>query len=140
MIAEKHSFRKGFQVIKDRLTYGRKALVRTRKRERTHGRDIIWPLLSMPAPELVEENWPGSASVIAVRSKGQPNGKFTDDPRWYFVKSLCTSAKALPSMCVIAGALRTPGIGLATPDRENTLTATARSMTFRSWPRSGAWP
>jgi hypothetical protein len=36
----KHSRYKGFQVIKDRLTYGRKAPLQTSKRERKHGRDL----------------------------------------------------------------------------------------------------
>ena len=94
MIAVKHSRRKGFQVIKDRLTYGGKAPLRTSKRERSHGRDITWTLLGMPAPEWVEENWPGSATVIAVRSKGKRNGKFIDETR-YYVTSLRTSAEAL---------------------------------------------
>ena len=71
----KHSRHKGFQVIKDRLTYGRKAPLQTSKRERKHGRDITWTLRAMPAPEWVVENWPGSATVIAVRGKGIRDGK-----------------------------------------------------------------
>ena len=94
MIAVKHSRRKGFQVIKDRLTYGRKAPLRTSKRERSHGRDITWTLLGMPAPEWVEENWPGSATVIAVRRKGRRNGKSIGKTR-YTLTSLRTSAEAL---------------------------------------------
>jgi len=90
----KHSRRKGFQIIKDRLTYGRKASLHTSKRERSHGRDITWTLLGMPAPEWVVENWPGSATVIAVRSKGRRNGKSIDETR-YYVTSLRTSAAAL---------------------------------------------
>jgi hypothetical protein len=40
MIAVKHSRHKGFQVIKDRLTYGRRAQLQASKHERKHGRDI----------------------------------------------------------------------------------------------------
>jgi hypothetical protein len=49
----------------------------------------------VPAPEWVEENWPGSARVIAVRSKGKRNGKFIGETR-DSVTSLRTSAEALP--------------------------------------------
>jgi predicted transposase YbfD/YdcC len=90
----KHSRRKGFQIIKDRLTYGRKALLHTSKRARSHGRDITRPLLGMPAPEWVVENWPGSAAVIAMRSKGRRHGQSIDETR-YSVTSLRTSAAAL---------------------------------------------
>ena len=90
----KHSRHKGFQVIKARLTYGRKAPLQASKRERKHGRDITWTLRAMPAPEWVVENWPGSATVIAVRGKGIRDGKPTDETR-YYVTSLRTSAKAL---------------------------------------------
>jgi predicted transposase YbfD/YdcC len=90
----KHSRRKGLQVIKDRLTYGRKAPLHTSKRERGHGRDITWTLRGMPAPEWVVENWPGSATVIAVRSKGRRGGKPIDETR-YYVTSLRTGAEAL---------------------------------------------
>ncbi len=90
----KHSRRKGFQIIKDRLTYGGKAPLHTSMRERRHGRDITWTLQGMPAPEWVVENWPGSATVIAVRSKGRRKGKSIDETR-YYVTSLRTSAEAL---------------------------------------------
>ena len=83
MIAVKHSRRKGFQVITDRLTYGRKAPLQASRRERGHGRDITWTLRGMPAPEWVVENWPGSATVIAVRSKGIRDGKRIDETRYY---------------------------------------------------------
>jgi predicted transposase YbfD/YdcC len=75
----KHSRRRGFQIIKDRLIYGRKASLHTSKRERSHGRDITWTLLGMPAPEWVVENWAG---------------KSIDKTR-YYVTSLRTSAAAL---------------------------------------------
>jgi hypothetical protein len=40
IIAVKHSLHKGFQVIKDRLIYGRKAMLQASKRELKQGRDI----------------------------------------------------------------------------------------------------
>ncbi len=85
---------KGFRVIKDRLTGGRRVPLTTNMREVDHGRDITWTLRGMPAPEWVVENWPGSATVIAVRSKGTRDGKPTDETR-YYVSSLRTNAKAL---------------------------------------------
>jgi hypothetical protein len=94
LIAVKHSRRKGFQVIKDRLTYGRRAPLQTSKREIDHGRDITWTLRGMPAPDWVVENWPDSATVIAVRSKGIRDGKPVDETR-YYVTSLRTGARAL---------------------------------------------
>ena len=48
----------------------------------------------MAAPEWVEENWPGSATILAVRCKGRRDGKPTDETR-YTVTSLRTSAKGL---------------------------------------------
>ncbi len=71
-----------------------KSSLHTSKGERSHGRDITWTLLGMPAPEWVVENWPGSATVIAVRSKGKRNGKSIDETRDY-ITSLRTSAAAL---------------------------------------------
>jgi hypothetical protein len=90
-------------VIKDRLTYGRKAPLQASKRERKHRQDITWTLRAMPAPEWVVENWPGSATVIAVRGKGIHDGKPTDETRYYVFAertyrcdtSLRTSANAL---------------------------------------------
>ncbi|MCP9889433.1 ISAs1 family transposase [Cyanobium sp. ATX 6A2] len=93
MIAVKHSRRKGFRLIRDRLTYGRRIPWRTSKREIKRGRDITWTLRAMPAPEWVEQ-WPGSATIIAVRSHGIRGGKPTDETR-YYVSSLRTGAKAL---------------------------------------------
>ena len=58
------------------------------------GRDITWTLRAMPAPEWVVEQWPGSATIIAVRSHGIRDGKPTDETR-YYVSSLRTGAKAL---------------------------------------------
>ena len=48
----------------------------------------------MPAPAWVVENWPGSAKVIAVRTKGLRDGKPTDETR-YYVATLRTNARAL---------------------------------------------
>ena len=83
MIAVKHSHHKGFQLIKDRLTYGRKAPLQASKREGKHSRDITWTLRAIPAPEWVVENWPGSSTVIAVRGKGSRDGKPPDETRYY---------------------------------------------------------
>ena len=58
------------------------------------GRDITWTLRAMPAPEWVVEQWPGSATIIAVRSHGIRDAKPTDETR-YYVSSLRTGAKAL---------------------------------------------
>jgi predicted transposase YbfD/YdcC len=58
------------------------------------GRDITWTLRAMPAPEWVAEQWPGSATIIAVRSHGIREGKPQDETR-YYVSSLRTGAKAL---------------------------------------------
>ena len=48
----------------------------------------------MPAPEWVVEQWPGSATINAVRSHGIREGKPQDETR-YNVTSLRTVAKAL---------------------------------------------
>ena len=40
------------------------------------------------------EQWPGSATIIAVRSQGIRDGRPTDESR-YYVSSLRTVAKAL---------------------------------------------
>ena len=90
----KHSRRKGFQVICDRLTYGRKAPWQASKRERKRGRDLTWTLRGLPAPAWVMENWPGSATILAVRCKGTRDGKPVDEIL-YYVSSLRTGAKAL---------------------------------------------
>jgi hypothetical protein len=81
-------------LIRNRLTYGRRIPWRTSKREIKRGRDITWDLLAMPAPEWVMEQWPGSATIIAVRSHGILDGKPQDETR-YDVSSLRTGAKAL---------------------------------------------
>jgi len=45
-------------------------------------------------PEWVVENWPGSATILAVRCKGKRDGKRIDETH-YNVTSLGTTAKAL---------------------------------------------
>jgi predicted transposase YbfD/YdcC len=94
LIAVKHSRRRGFRLIRDRLSYGRRIPRRTSRREVKRGRDITWILRAMSAPEWVVEQWPGSATIIAVRSHGIRDGKPTDETR-YYVSSLRTGAKAL---------------------------------------------
>jgi hypothetical protein len=58
------------------------------------GRDITWTLRALPAPEWVVEQWPGSATIIAVRSHGIRDGKPSDETR-YYVSSVRTGAQAL---------------------------------------------
>jgi predicted transposase YbfD/YdcC len=48
----------------------------------------------MPAPEWVMEQWPGSATIIAVRTHGTREGKAQDETR-YYVSSLRTGAKPM---------------------------------------------
>jgi Transposase len=81
-------------LIRDRLTYGRRIPWRTTKREIKRGRDITWTLRAMPAPEWVMEQWPGSATIIAVRTHGNREGKPQDETR-YYVSSLRTGAKGM---------------------------------------------
>jgi hypothetical protein len=81
-------------LIRDRFTYGRQIPWRSSTREVKRGRDITWSLRAMPPPQWVVEQWPGSATTIAVRSHGIRDGKPTDETR-YYVSSLRTSAKAL---------------------------------------------
>jgi hypothetical protein len=81
LIAVKHSGRKGSQVIKDRLTCGHNTPRQANKRERKSGRYLTWTLRRMPAPAWVMENWPGSATMLAVRCKGIREGKPVDETR-----------------------------------------------------------
>ena len=81
-------------MIRDRITYGRRIPWRTTKREIKRGRDITWTLRAMPAPEWVMEQWPGSATIIPVRTHGTREGKPQDETR-YYVSSLRTGAKAM---------------------------------------------
>jgi hypothetical protein len=62
-------------MIRDRLTYSRRIPWRSSKREIKRGSDITWELRAMPALEWVMEQWPGSATSIAVRSHGMCEGK-----------------------------------------------------------------
>ena len=39
----------------------------------------------MSAPEWVVENWPGSATILAVRCKGVREGKPVDETRYYVI-------------------------------------------------------
>ena len=48
----------------------------------------------MPAPEWVVEQWPGSATIISVRSHGIREDKPQDETR-YCVSSVRTGAKTL---------------------------------------------
>ena len=81
-------------MIADRLTYGRRVPFQASRRERRRGRDLTWTLRGMPAPPWVIENWPGSATILAVRCKGIREGNPVDDTR-YYVTSLSTAATAL---------------------------------------------
>lgn len=81
LIAVKQSRRKGFQLIRDRRTDGRRVAWRASRDELDHGRDITWTLRAMPAPEWVVEQWPGSATIIAVRSQGVRAGTSVDETR-----------------------------------------------------------
>ena len=83
-----------FQVIHHRLTYGRKARWQASGREKKRGRDLTWTLRGMPEPDWVMENWPGSATILAVRCKGSRHGKAVNETR-YYVTSLRTTATAL---------------------------------------------
>ena len=67
MIAVKHSRRKRFQMIRDRLTYGRRTPLQASRRQVGHGRSITWTLRGMPAAERVVEHWPGGSTVMAAR-------------------------------------------------------------------------
>ncbi len=83
MIAVKHGRRKGFRLIRDRLTLSRKLPWETSHHEVGHGRGITWTLRAMPAPAWVSDQWPGSAMIIAVRSQGVRDGQPVDETRYY---------------------------------------------------------
>ncbi len=97
LIAVKHGRRKGVRLIRDRLTYSRKVLWEVSHHEVDHGRDIFWTLRAMPAPDWVIEQWPGCATIIAVRSQGTRDGRPVDETL-YYVTTLQTSANALLSV------------------------------------------
>lgn len=90
----KHSRCKLSQVIKDRLTYGRRTPWQASNRECKSGPDLTWTLWSMPAPEWVVEQVQASATIRAVRCKGARDGKSVNETR-YTVSNLRTSAKGL---------------------------------------------
>ncbi len=126
-------------MISDRLTYGRKAPWQATRRERKRGRDLTWTLRGMPAPEWCVENWPGSATILAVRSKGIREGKAVDEIR-YDVTSLRTSAQALLQHVRDRWSIENSWHCPAIRSSVRTPTATAKSTASRSWPRCGAWP
>lgn len=94
LIAIKGSRRKAFQLIRDRLTYGKRVPFLASATERGHGRESTWTLRTMEAPEWIKEIWPGSALIIAVRSVGKREGRPIEETR-YYVTSLHTTANAL---------------------------------------------
>ena len=94
MIAIKGSRQKAFQLIRDRLTYGKRLPLQASASERGHGRESTWTLQAMEAPEGIKEIWPGSALIMAVRSIGTREGRPSEEIR-YDVTSLSTTAKAL---------------------------------------------
>ena len=49
----------------------------------------------MPSPAWVMENWPGSATILAVRCKGIREGKSVDVVTHYYVSGLRTGTGAL---------------------------------------------
>ena len=82
------------QVICDRLIYGRKPPWQASSRDRKHGRNLRWPLKGMLMPPRVVENWPCSATILAVSCKGTRDGMPVHETR-YYVTSLKTTAKVL---------------------------------------------
>ena len=92
MIAIKGSRRKAFQLIRDRLTYGKRVPFQASASERGHGRESTWTLRAVEAPTTIKEIWPGSALIISVRSAGTREGRAINETR-YYVTSLRTTAK-----------------------------------------------
>ena len=68
MIAIKGSRRKAFQLIRDRLTYGKRQPFEASASERGHGRTSTGTLRAMEAPTTIKEIWPSSALIMAVRA------------------------------------------------------------------------
>ena len=58
------------------------------------GRDFTGTLRAVPAPEWVVERWPGSSTIIAVRSHGIRDGELKNETH-YDVTRLRTGTKAL---------------------------------------------
>jgi predicted transposase YbfD/YdcC len=94
LIAIKGSRRKAFQLIRDRLTYGKRVPFQASASERGHGRESTWTLRAVEAPTMIKEIWPGSALIISVKSAGTREGRAINETR-YYVTSLRTTAKAL---------------------------------------------
>jgi hypothetical protein len=138
LIAVKHSRRRGFRLIRDRLTYGRRIPWRTSGREVKRGRDISWTLRAMPAPEWVMEQWPGSATIIAVRSQGIRDGKPTDETR-YYVWRLRTGAQALLRHVRNRWSIENSWHWVRDVALREDATPIGRTTASRSWPRSAAW-
>ena len=90
----KHSRRKGFQIIKDRLTYGRRVPLKTSRREVDHGRDITWTLRAKQAPEHIREAWSGTSWIVEMAAVGTRDGK-TFRQTHCFLTSLRTTPEAL---------------------------------------------
>lgn len=80
--------------IRDRLTYGRRIPWRTNMQEIKRGRDITLDFRAMPPPEWVVEQWPGIATIIAVRSHCMREGRPQDETR-YYVSCLRTGVQVL---------------------------------------------
>jgi hypothetical protein len=88
------------------------------KRERKRGRDLRWTLRGMPAPEWVAENWPASATILAVRCKGVREGEPIENSwHWPGVTQLKEDAHHYrePNGLRIQATLRSLAIGLANP-------------------------
>jgi predicted transposase YbfD/YdcC len=94
LIAIKGSRRRAFQLIRDRLTYGKRVPFQASASERGHGRESTWTLRAVEAPTTIKEIWPGSALIISVRSAGTREGRAINETR-YYVTSLRTTEKAL---------------------------------------------
>ncbi|MFN9695352.1 MAG: ISAs1 family transposase [Synechococcaceae cyanobacterium] len=102
-MAIKGSRRKAFQLIRDRLTYGKRQPFQARVSECGHGRTSTWTLRATEAPTTIKEIWPGSALIIAVQSVGKGEGRPIEESRYYVFAertyrcdtSLRTTAKAL---------------------------------------------
>jgi hypothetical protein len=62
--------------------------------DRGHGRESTWTPRAMEAPEWINEIWPRSALIIAVRSVGKREGRPIEETRHY-VTSLRTTGNAL---------------------------------------------
>ncbi len=56
----------------------------------------------------------GSAMIIAMRSKGTRGEKRIDEAR-YYITIFSLTPMLFSGMCVIVGALKTPGTGLMSP-------------------------